>query len=175
MAEIEKICCVVGDNSLEFPWNYKNKHCKKYKNYLINMFNKAESLVKKENYTHFILGCTVGVDMDFAEAVIFLRDKVCNHIKLEIVLACVRKDIKWSCEEEFRYNSILENADKVTILSEHYNSFSIKTSNKYIVDKANLVLAFWNLKENGKTYNTIYYARDKNKLLEIIDLNEFCL
>ena len=44
--------------------------------------------------------------------------------------------------------------------------------NMYMVDRADLVLAIWNGEEKGGTWNTIRYARKKEKALQYSMLNE---
>ena len=39
--------------------------------------------------------------------------------------------------------------------------------NEYMVDKSDLVIAFWNGEESGGTWNTINYAERKGKQLVI--------
>lgn len=41
-----------------------------------------------------------------------------------------------------------------------------------MVDRSELVVAFWGGKEFGGTFNTIKYAKRKNKKIEFVDLNK---
>ena len=45
--------------------------------------------------------------------------------------------------------------------------------NQYMVDNSDLVLAIWNGKESGGTWNTIKYARKQGKKIQYLMLNDF--
>lgn len=165
-----KTCCVTGHRPNGFLWNYNDKNCEEHKKYLKTIFDKIRNLVENEKCENFISGGALGVDMDFAEIVIVLRDHLYPQIKLEIAVPCAEQDIRWKFADKVRYNSICESADKITILSKNYTRFCMQKRNEYMVDKADLVLAIWNGKENGGTYNTIAYAKSQNKPIDIIQI-----
>lgn len=72
------------------------------------------------------------------------------------------------------YARILERADKVTYVSDKYTNFCMQKRNQYMVDHSDIVFAFWNEnKTSGGTYNTIQYAKKKNKQLELFVLNNY--
>lgn len=167
-----KTCCVTGHRPQGFPWNYADSQCLAHKKYLKFLTNKISRLVNA-GFAHFISGGAIGVDMDFANVVISLRDKMFPNIQLEVAIPCQRQDLKWQIADKERYHTILSNANKVTILSEHYTRFCMQKRNEYMVDNSDLVLAFWNDENSGGTYNTISYAKRKNKQLDIVHLLEF--
>ena len=161
--KIMQTCCVTGNRPQKFPWKYGKG--KKYKTYLAEMAKQIEKLIER-GYTYFISGGALGVDQDFAEAV--LRAKQAHaEITLEIAIPCKTQAARWSKDEQLRYRSILECADKITILSEHYTPSCMQRRNEYMVDKADLVLAYWNSEESGGTWYTINCAKQKEKLLII--------
>ena len=120
-------------------------------------------------YTYFISGGALGVDQDFAEVV--LRAKQAHAgIMLEIAVPCRTQAARWSETERLRYFSILERADCVKILSEHYTQFCMLKRNEYMVDKSDLVLAYWNGEGSGGTWYTMQYAKRKHKELFVTSL-----
>ena len=129
------------------------------------MTRQIENLIDS-GYTYFISGGAIGVDMDFAEAVLQAK-KQNKDIMLEITVPCRNQDLKWSKDDKMRYAEILNSTDFVNILSEGYTSFCMQKRNEYIVNKSDLVIAFWNGEESGGTWNTISYAKRKGKQILI--------
>ena len=164
---MDKICCVTGNRPQKFPWKYGEGIA--HKNYIVEMTRQIESLIES-GYTYFISGGAIGVDMDFAEAVLQAK-KQHKDIVLEIAVPCRNQDLKWSKDDKKRYVEILKSADHVNILSENYTSFCMQKRNEYMVDKSDLVIAFWNGEESGGTWNTMNYAKRKGKQLVIYRLS----
>ena len=164
---MDKICCVTGNRPQKFPWKYGEG--KAHKKYLAEMTRQIENLIES-GYNYFISGGAIGVDMDFAEAVLQAK-KQHKDIVLEIAVPCRNQDLKWSKDDKKRYEKILNSADFVNVLSENYTSFCMQKRNEYMVDKSDLVIAFWNGEESGGTWNTINYAKRKSKQILIIRLS----
>ena len=158
-----KTCCVTGNRPQKFPWKYGKGS--KHKKYLADMAQQIDDLLG-DGYLHFISGGALGVDQDFAEAVLRAK-RIYKPITLEIVVPCRTQAVLWSKAARLRYFSILERADKVIVLSEEYTSFCMQRRNEYMVDKSDLVLAFWNGEESGGTWQTINYAKRKHKSIKI--------
>lgn len=133
------------------------------------MTSQIENLIES-GYTYFISGGAIGVDMDFAEAVLQAK-KQHKDIVLEIAVPCRNQDMKWSRDDKKRYAEILNSADIVIVLSKSYTLFCMQKRNEYMVNKSDLVLALWNGEENGGTWNTINYAKRKGKQLLINKLS----
>lgn len=154
-----KICCVTGSRPQNFPWKYGEGE--QYERYLSDLLEKAEELIE-DGVTYFISGGSIGVDMDFAEIILELKRKY-PFIKLEIAVPCAKQSLKWQKADKERYNEILDKADVVTVLSQSYTAWCMQKRNEYMVDKSDVVLAVWNGKQKGGTYNTIRYSLRKNK------------
>ena len=156
-------CCVTGNRPQKFPWKYGEG--KEHKKYLVEMARQIEKLIES-GYTYFISGGAIGVDMDFAEAVLQAKKRH-NNIILEIAVPCRNQDLKWSKDDKMRYAEILKSADIVKVLSESYTPFCMQKRNEYMVDKSDLGIAFWNGEESGGTWNTINYAKRNDKQILI--------
>ena len=165
--DIMKTCCVTGNRPQKFPWKYGEG--KEHKKYLTNMERQIEELIES-GYTYFISGGALGVDQDFAEAVLRAK-QVHAGIELEIAVPCRNQTARWSEAERLRYLSILEHADQVEVLSEHFTRYCMLKRNEYMVDKSDLVLVYWNGEESGGTWYTMQYANRRMKTLTIIRLN----
>lgn len=169
-----KVCCVTGHRPQGFPWDYYDTESASYQEYIESMACYVGEVIRKQEVNYFIAGGAIGVDSDFAEIVLGLRDSFYDHIKLEIAVPCPNQDKYWSDTDKETYARILERADKVTYVSDKYTNFCMQKRNQYMVDHSDIVFAFWNEnKTSGGTYNTIQYAKKKNKQLELFVLNNY--
>lgn len=113
-------------------------------------------------------GMALGVDQLFAIAVLQLK-KSGYDIKLHCAIPCLNHSSKWTEESQGLYNSILEKADSVEIVTkEPYAAYLMQKRNEYMVDRADEVLAFWD-GSNGGTGSCIDYAKKKGKKITIIN------
>lgn len=161
------ICCVTGHRPDGFPFT-RNQDDQSYAKYMNTLSETIEELIQ-DGYSHFITGMAEGADMDFARLV--LRHKVhYPHILLEAALPYpVQSCNHISIAVQDRV-ALLEHCDKVVEISPAYHRGCMQKRNIYMVDQADLILAIWNGTEKGGTWNTIRYARQKNKPLQYIRL-----
>lgn len=68
-----KTCCCTGHRPQTLPWGFTKKS-EAYDKYFQELTLKILHLIN-DGYTHFISGMALGVDMDFAEIVLWYRDK----------------------------------------------------------------------------------------------------
>lgn len=162
-----KNCCCTGHRPKGFPFKYgldKQKHAA----YLQTFEEKIELAITEYGITNFISGMAIGVDMDFAEIVLKLRNKY--PITLECAIPCPDQTLKWNDKDKLRYESILKCADEINIVSDMYTPECMLKRNRYMVDKSQLVIAVFNGIEQGGTWYTINYAKRENKVIELINL-----
>lgn len=128
----------------------------------IALKNTFKKLLHDNNCTEAITGMALGVDTIFAIAVLELKDEGYN-IKLHCAIPCKNHSCKWLKESVELYNSILERADIVKLVSEEeYKPYLMQKRNEYMVDLAEKVIAVWD-GTNGGTGNCVKYAQKKNK------------
>ncbi len=157
------VCCVTGHRSQGFPFERGLLSGEKF-NLYINELDKITRELIDKGYNHFITGMAEGADIDFAKSVLCCKEYY-DYIKLEAALPL---PIEYKGEREY----ILQKSDIKTVVSTHYFRGCMQKRNCYMVDKSDLVLAIWNGKESGGTWNTIKYARSKNKEIRYLMLNE---
>lgn len=159
-----KIMCVTGHRPNKMP------------QYGYNIDSPAWGLLKKKfkqilvenECNEGISGMALGVDTVFALAVLELKNEGYD-IKLHCAIPCKNHSRKWPEESRRMYNSILEQADKVVIVTDaEYNPWLMQKRNEYMVDIADKVLAVWNGLPGG-TENCIKYAHDNKK--DVIYIN----
>lgn len=158
-------CCISGHRPNGLPWKYdeKDEFCRKIKNILREKFENAITM----GYVYFICGMALGIDLISGELIVELKNKYKN-IKLECAIPCINQNKYWTDEYTIRYNNVLNNADKITLVSnKQYFDGCMQLRNKYMVDNSNLLIAVFNNKPSG-TKSTIEYAIHKQINLEII-------
>ena len=70
-----KNCCCTGHRPKGFPFKYGVDKQKHY-SYQKTLAEKTELAITEYGITNFISGMAVGVDLDFAETVLNLRNKI---------------------------------------------------------------------------------------------------
>lgn len=163
------ICCVTGHRPHRFPFPY-DKANEKYKIYISHLYKETENLIHR-GAIHFITGMAKGVDIDFAYCVNDLRKNVPN-ITLEAALPFPFRKPEHPTNDSIDFERVLRFCDKIQTVSPYYHTWCMQKRNCYMVDRSDVVLAVWNGKEQGGTWNTIRYARSLGKEIRFILLNE---
>ena len=114
----------------------------------------------------FGAGGALGFDTLAALTVLSLREQY-PQVKLILVLPCRNQDKCWSEGEKKIYNHILESADKVVYLSEHYHKGCMHVRNQHLVNNSSICICYLTGKSGGTAY-TVNYATRKG--LKIINL-----
>ena len=96
-----------------------------------------------DGYVTFISGMARGIDLWAAEIVIEEREKNDN-----IHLVCVSPfngfEMRWSEQDKTTYYSIMEQADLVKYISQHYYKACFQVRNEWMVDRVSRVIAAYN-------------------------------
>lgn len=120
-----------------------------------------------EGVANFISGMASGFDMLAAEVVLELREE-CPGISLTAVVPFRGQDDRFSLSDKQRYSQILEEADEVIVLSEHYNKKAFYYRNLWMVDHADCMIAYFNGIHRGGTYFTFHTAQGRG--LPVVNL-----
>lgn len=166
---MRNVCAITGHRPEGFSWNYYNKQCSQHQNYLYQVKNTAIKLIEKENCTTFITGGARGVDLDFALTILKLKETYSN-IKLTVALPYMGHHNSMTEEEKGNYQLVLQKADSIKYITKHYTRLCFLVRNKYMVDNATMLLAYYNGVKQGGTYQTINYATKQNIPVYIIAL-----
>ncbi len=113
-------------------------------------------------------GGALGFDQVACSAVLRLKENY-PHIKLVMVLPCSpeQQSLKWSEEQKKHYHKILENADKVRIVSPYYTNDCMHKRNRHLVDNSGYLICYLREPRSGTAY-TVNYAEQKGlKILRI--------
>ena len=109
-----------------------------------------------DGFTTFISGMARGSDIWAAEIVLRLRKK---NPSLHLIAASPFEGFEksWESSWQKRYDKIMEDADLVRFICDHYSSSCFQIRNVWMVDRSARVIAVYN-GEAGGTRNTIKYA-----------------
>ncbi len=156
--------CFTGHRSQKLPWRF-NEEDVRYKLTRIEVKKEIEKAILKGK-SQFISGMALGFDMMCAEIVLELKKKYPN-ICLICAVPCKNQDAKWNKHQQERYKRILNQADKIRCIYDHYTQNCMQERNRYMVNASSLVIALFNGK-NGGTQKTIEYAEKQGKEIVII-------
>lgn len=152
-----KVACFSGHRKL--PQDYRE---------LKSRLRSAITELIEQGVIFFGAGGAIGFDMLAEEAVLELKESF-PQIKLILVLPCCpeQQTLMWKIEQRERYNRILEQADKIRILTPRYTEKCMLERNRHMVDNSAHLVCF--LREKcGGTFYTVKYAESKG--LNIIRL-----
>ena len=159
-------CCFTGHRPMKLPWgmNERDPRCTALK---LELAARLEAIYAL-GYRHFLCGMAIGCDMFFSEAVLALRD-VHGDVTLEAAIPFGDQPGRWDEAQRRRYNSLIDLADKVTVLQIGYTSDCMMQRNRYMVDRSSLLLACFDGRPGG-TMNTILYAERSGVKTVIIEV-----
>ena len=149
----EIACAFTGHRNVKSDFDYD-----KFKSEVIN-------LIEEENVTVFYDGVARGFDLIAAKCVIELKEKYA--VKLIACIPCKGQEKCYSPEEKEDYNYVLKNSDEIKILSQNYYSGCMYARNRYIVNNADIVLAYLT-EHRGGTWYTVNYAVSSAKRLILL-------
>ena len=151
-------CAFTGHRAQKLPWTYDelDPRCLDLK----RRIRDAVESVCSSGYDRFICGMAEGCDLYFCEAVIDLRARI-PSIRLEAAVPFSGQSDRWPSEEKVRYEHLLSQCDRVTVLQDHYSPGCMMKRNRYMVDQADLLIACFD-GQSGGTLNTLRYAVKQN-------------
>ena len=153
--EREHTCCFTGHRPDKLPWGTRedDPRCRALKDSLKEALERAY----QAGCRHFICGMARGSDLYFAEAVLALRE-LHPEITLEGARPCETQADGWPQSERNRYFGILDRCDYETLVQHHYDRGCMMRRNRYMVDRANRIIAVYDGVPQGGTAQTLLYA-----------------
>ncbi len=110
----------------------------------------------------------VGFDLLAATTVLKLKEDY-PHIRLVMVLPCPpeQQSSYWNDEQKKRYYEILEQADKVRILSPQYTDKCMHDRNRHMVDCSAYLICYLRERRGGTFYTVNYAEKCVLKILRL--------
>lgn len=162
----EIACAITGHRPKSFPWKYNETapDCVLLKETLAAQIR----LLADSGVTDWLSGMALGVDLWCAQIVLSLKEKN-PALRLHCILPCEGQEVKWPKAEQEQYHSILKRADEVVYVSRDYHPDCMLERNRYMVDRASILLAVYNGTRRSGTGMTVNYADAKHRMITIIN------
>lgn len=164
--KIETACAFTGHRPKSFPWKYNetDSRCLALKDIL------AEQIAKlaQAGVTDYYSGMAQGADLWCSQIVLELKGKN-PALKLHCILPYEGQECKWSSSAQEQYRSILSQADEVVYVSRTYGPDCLLERNKYMVDRAGVLLAVYTDINRSGTGMTVRYAHKMGRKSIIIN------
>ncbi len=151
-----KTCAFTGHRPQNLPWQFNEADINYLK--LKQILNQQISQLAKNGFTDFLSGMALGSDTWAAEAVLNLRKKK-PALKLHCILPCKTQAEKWPVSEQERYQKILAQADSIFFTSRNYHPNCMLERNRFMVEKAHLLLAVYNGQPHSGTAAAVRHAQ----------------
>ena len=114
----------------------------------------------------FYNGMAMGFDLIAAEKTLELKKKY-PHIRLILCIPCYRQERSFSEKDKGRYAAICKKADEKVLLSDGYYRGCMQVRNRYMVERADVLIAYCTKEEGGAAY-TVRIFKKLRKNREII-------
>lgn len=159
--EFEKTLAFTGHRPDRlFGYSYKTEGNTKI---LLKLRALIERFIVKKGVTTFVSGMALGIDMWSAQIILQLKEK---HPKIQLVCAipCANHSARWNKEDQEIHSYIMSQADHVYYVSEEpYTAWCMVTRDRWMVDNSKFVIAVWDGDEDGGTWQTVKYARKRQR------------
>lgn len=161
-----KTCAFTGHRPQKLPWQFNeiDPNCQKLKQIL----NQQISQLVANGFTDFLSGMAQGTDTWAAEAVLHLRKKN-PALKLHCILPCKTQAEKWPVSAQERYQTILAQADSIFYTSRDYHPNCMLERNRFMVEKASLLLAVYNGQAHSGAGAAVRHAQRLGRAIIIIN------
>ncbi len=114
-----------------------------------------------EGCRDFYNGGAIGFDLLAASVVLEYR-KAHPDVRLHILVPCRGQDARWSQADKREYARILDSADSVTVMAEHYYDGCMHVRNRRLVDNCDMLIAYLG-RNTGGTAATVRMANAAKK------------
>ncbi len=151
---METVCAFTGHRAAKLPWGFdeRDPRCLALKK---RIYDVTEA-VCSTGVRSFLCGMANGCDLYFAEAVLALR-RVYPDVELEAAIPYAGQAERWSARERARYDDILRQCSRCTVLAQNYSRECMMDRNRYMVDRCSILIACFDGRPGG-TLNTLRYA-----------------
>ena len=161
-------CCFSGHRPGKLPWgdDEGDRRCLALKERLWNAMEAAY----ERGYRHFICGMAQGCDLYFCELALALR-QLHGDVTVEAAIPCPSQAEGWPAEQRLRWQRLVAACDYETMVQERYTRDCMQRRNRYMVDRSDCVLAFWNGSRSG-TGSTVAYALATGRIVYCFDVHD---
>ena len=149
---MKKTCALTGHRELSPRFSVNALH------------DKLEEMIR-DGCDRFLCGMAQGFDLRALACLVSLRQKY----RITLVACVPYRGQGRGCSQEGRreYARLLEQCDEVYILQEKYEAGCLLARNRYMVDRADVLLAFCERESGGAAY-TVRYAQKHGVPVEFL-------
>ena len=145
--ETERVCVFTGHRELEKDFSKK-------------VLQKAVDGLIEKGVTEFYCGMALGFDLCAAEAVL-KRKKKNKELRLISCIPCRNQERYYPEKEKTRYAKIIYAADEKIFLSEEYYKGCMLARDRYMADRADVMIAYCKKETGGTAYTVRYFQKKK--------------
>ena len=153
-----KICCFTGHRTVPPELSPD----------LIRVLDAHLERLVDEGFTEFRAGGARGFDTLAALRVLELRERH-PTCRLSLILPCKDQTKFWKSGERALFDDILQRADSVRYVEEHYHAGCMYARNRALVDGSDLCIAFLMQNRGGTLYTCAYALKNRVELLNLAD------
>ena len=171
--EREKVCCFTGHRPAGLPFgnDEESPNAERLKKAIRNeLVEKIEG-----GCCTFITGCAQGADIICGELVLRLKEEKYPNIRLICAVPYRGQAERWSNEWRDRHEALMSAADEIVEVCPQYTKSCFHQRNRYMVDRSTDVIAVYNGEEHGGTAYTIKYALEKQKRVDIFNVQRWVI
>ena len=128
----------------------------------------------QEGCDTFYCGAARGMDIECGEIILAEKETDNPQIRLVCVVPFVQQAKSWNTYWQLRYARLLDEADELVQMCEHYQRGCYHMRNRYMVDQSDAVIAIYDGQSNGGTAYTVNYARQQGKEVIVLNPYDFC-
>lgn len=140
-----KVCALTGHRDLDQTYD-QNK-----------LYDELESLIRR-GCDKFYCGMAQGFDLEALSCLVKLKEKY--RIFIEACVPFNGQEERFSRDERKKYRTLIGFCDGRTVLYEHYCDGCYLARDRYMVEHADIVLAYLR-RDTGGTAYTVRYAKKR--------------
>jgi uncharacterized phage-like protein YoqJ len=93
-----------------------------------------------------------------------------HEVPLHAYIPFDGQEKRWSKDDQIYYKDLLRRAEKVIYVCMSYHKGAFQMRNRAMVDASGVIVAAWNGKTHGGTWNCLQYAEKANKPIVMVDI-----
>lgn len=124
-----------------------------------------DRLIEKLQPTIAISGMALGADTWWANSALYA------DVPLHAYIPFPGQDERWREDDRLFYRDLLAKATKVITVCPEYTPAAFELRNRAMIDNCDLLIAAWNGKRTGGTFNAVAYAEKVGREIVFVDPN----
>jgi uncharacterized phage-like protein YoqJ len=109
----------------------------------------------------FYNGMACGFDLVSADELLKFRKDY--DFKLIACIPCPKQSRSYTLKEKAKYNEILENADEVVLVNDHYFNGCFLVRNDYMIERSDCMIAYLTEDKGGTAYTVRKFRKNKGE------------